>query len=385
MPSSPACTCLSCPVHDRGPATRCGVYPASSITNAQWAVLEPLLPAAGNTRGRGGRPEKHPRRRVLDAIFYLVRGGIAWAALPQEFPPHQTVYGLFGRWARAGAWQTVHDAPRDLVRVHEGRDPAPTAAIIDSQSVRGADTVPGRRRGYDAGNHAGRAVMPGSLLPVGVAAAQLGEAGARPGITTGSRGRRVAGRAGGIELVLLPGVRCGPGPLPSVRSRRAGRPGSLWSRRGRATPSASANTTTIQTRTRWATVSEPSIPASTAEVACVASSRRRLSIRSATSPPYGAATSTGTNCAATTTPSKVAEPVRSAPAPARTAPPPASRSRPNSPPAPRSTTGSSEPRMQQRHSRPAAQPPSRPGPHSAGERRPGPLAPHPGRIATSSS
>ena len=77
------------------------MYPASSITDAQWAVLEPLLPAAGNTRGRGGRPEKHPRRRVLDAIFYLARGGIAWAALPREFPPHQTVYGLFGRWARA--------------------------------------------------------------------------------------------------------------------------------------------------------------------------------------------------------------------------------------------------------------------------------------------
>ena len=115
------------------------------------ACSEPLLPAAGNTGGRGGRPEKHPRRRVLDAIFYLARGGIAWAALPREFPPHQTVYGLFGRWARAGAWQAVHDALRDLVRVHEGRDPAPTAAIIDSQSVRGADTVPGRSRGYDAG------------------------------------------------------------------------------------------------------------------------------------------------------------------------------------------------------------------------------------------
>ena len=99
----------------------------------------------------GGRPEKHPRRLVLDAIFYLVRGGIAWAALPRDFPPHQTVYGLFGRWARHGMWQQIHDALRDLVRVHEGRDPLPTAAIIDSQSVRGADTVPGTTRGYDAG------------------------------------------------------------------------------------------------------------------------------------------------------------------------------------------------------------------------------------------
>ena len=151
MPSSPACTCLSCPAHDRVQNTPCPVYPTSSITDAQWAVLAPLLPPPGNTAGRGGRPEKHPRRVVLDAIFYLVRGGIAWAALPRDFPPHQTVYGLFGRWARHGMWQQIHDALRDLVRVHEGRDPLPTAAIIDSQSVRGADTVPGTTRGYDAG------------------------------------------------------------------------------------------------------------------------------------------------------------------------------------------------------------------------------------------
>lgn len=151
MPSSPACTCLSCPAHDRVQNTPCPVYPTSSITDAQWAVLAPLLPPPGNTAGRGGRPEKHSRRVVLDAIFYLVRGGIAWAALPRDFPPHQTVYGLFGRWARQGMWQQIHDALRDLVRVHEGRDPLPTAAIIDSQSVRGADTVPGTTRGYDAG------------------------------------------------------------------------------------------------------------------------------------------------------------------------------------------------------------------------------------------
>jgi transposase len=121
------------------------------MTDAQWRVVEPLLPAPGNTGGRGGRPEKHPRRLMLDAIFSIVTGGIAWAALPHDFPPHKTVYGLFARWAKTGTWQRVHDALRDLVRVHDGRDPAPTAAIIDSQSVRGADTVPARSRGYDAG------------------------------------------------------------------------------------------------------------------------------------------------------------------------------------------------------------------------------------------
>ncbi|MFC4950060.1 IS5 family transposase [Pseudonocardia sp. GCM10023141] len=127
------------------------MYPTSSITDAQWVILAPLLPPPGNTTGRGGRPEKHPRRLILDAIFYLVRGGIAWAVLPREFPPQQTVYGLFGSWARHGVWQQIHDALRDLVGLHQGRDPLPTAAIIDSQSVRAADTVARTTRGYDAG------------------------------------------------------------------------------------------------------------------------------------------------------------------------------------------------------------------------------------------
>jgi transposase len=150
---SPVCSCVSCPTHPNGPSrpTACGFYPNSSMTDAQWRIVEPLLPAPGNTGGRGGRPEKHPRRLMLDAIFYIVTGGIAWAALPHDFPPHQTVYGLFTRWAKTGSWQRVHDALRDLIRVHDGRDPAPTAAVIDSQSVRAADTVPARSRGYDAG------------------------------------------------------------------------------------------------------------------------------------------------------------------------------------------------------------------------------------------
>jgi transposase len=121
------------------------------MTQAQWELLEPLLPPPGNTAGRGGRPEKHSRRRVLDAIFYLVRGGIAWRQLPREFPPAKTVYGIFRRWAAAGVWARVHDALRDRARIRAGRQPNPTAAVIDSASVRGADTVPARSRGYDAG------------------------------------------------------------------------------------------------------------------------------------------------------------------------------------------------------------------------------------------
>jgi transposase len=147
---SPVCACSSCPTHHTA-VTPCPYYPSSSTSDAQWRILEPLLPPPGTASGKGGRPEKHPRRLILDAIFYLVRGGIAWAQLPRDFPPHQTVYGIFGRWAKAGAWQRIHDALRDLVRMHAGRNPLPTAAIIDSQTVRGADTVPTATAGYDAG------------------------------------------------------------------------------------------------------------------------------------------------------------------------------------------------------------------------------------------
>jgi len=148
-----ACQCLSCPAQGEPLAAPqpCPFYPSSSMTDAQWAVLAPLLPAPGNTAGRGGRPEKYPRRIVLDAIFYLARGGIAWRQMPSDFPPAMTVYDIFRRWARAGVWQRVHDALRDLLRLQAGRDPLPTAAIIDSQTVRGADTVPTSSAGYDAG------------------------------------------------------------------------------------------------------------------------------------------------------------------------------------------------------------------------------------------
>ena len=111
------------------------------MTDGQWALLAPLLPAAGSTGGRGGRPEKWDGRLVLDAIFYLVRGGIAWRALPADFPPHQTVYAQFRWCTRARAW-CRNAALRERARLADGRGPVPTAAVIDSQTVRAADTVP---------------------------------------------------------------------------------------------------------------------------------------------------------------------------------------------------------------------------------------------------
>ncbi|WP_207386986.1 IS5 family transposase [Frankia sp. Cppng1_Ct_nod] len=154
MPVSPICLCPSCPAHRRAASTTptpCPFYPTSSMTDAQWAVLEPLPPPPGNTAGKGGRPEKHPRRTTLDAIFYVVRGGIAWRQLPRDLPPAMTVYDIFRRWTQADVWPRVHDALRDLVRVYAGRQPLPTAAIVDSQTVRAAETVPSSTAGYDAG------------------------------------------------------------------------------------------------------------------------------------------------------------------------------------------------------------------------------------------
>ena len=142
----PVCSCLSCPTHPRG---GCGLYP-SSMSDGQWAVIEPVLPPPASAVGRG-RPETHARRVILDAVFYLVAEGTRWRALPKDFPPWQTVYGFFTRWRDDGTWVRIHDVLRDQVRVLEGRDPLPTAAVIDSQSVKGAETVGKTRRGYDAG------------------------------------------------------------------------------------------------------------------------------------------------------------------------------------------------------------------------------------------
>jgi transposase len=127
----------------------CGVYP-SSTSDEQWVVVEALLPRPACEVGPG-RPEAHPRRRIIDAIFYLVSEGVRWRALPVEFPPWQTVYGAFCRWRDDGTWQRVHDSLRDQVRSKAGRAALPAAGIIDSQSVKAAETVGRGRRGYDSG------------------------------------------------------------------------------------------------------------------------------------------------------------------------------------------------------------------------------------------
>jgi putative transposase len=109
-------------------------YP-SDLTDAEWEWLEPLLPKPK----RGGRPIKHPRRLIADSIFYIVRGGCSWRMLPKDLPPWQTVYDYFRQWAQQALWFQIHQILSTMVRVRSGRSPTPTAAILDSQSVKMGD------------------------------------------------------------------------------------------------------------------------------------------------------------------------------------------------------------------------------------------------------
>lgn len=119
-------------------------YP-SDLTDAQWAVLEPMIPDARP----GGRPRKHPMRDVVDALFYVAREGCSWRALPHDLPAWKTVYNYFRAWQEDGTWAALVDALRMRNRRAKGRDPEPKTGYIDSQSVKTAQG--GEARGFDGG------------------------------------------------------------------------------------------------------------------------------------------------------------------------------------------------------------------------------------------
>jgi len=107
------------------------VYP-SDMSDAQWKIIDSLIPTAKP----GGRPREAEMREIVNGILYIVRGGCSWRMLPQEYGPWQTVYGYFRTFRRTGVWQQMHDALREKVRRKARKKPTPSAAIIDSQSVK---------------------------------------------------------------------------------------------------------------------------------------------------------------------------------------------------------------------------------------------------------
>ncbi len=105
---------------------------SSDLTDAQWQRIAPLIPPAKP----GGHPRTVDIRAILNAIFYRTKAGCQWRNLPHDLPPWGTAAGYYRIWRRAGVWETIHDALREQVRIKAGREPTPSAAIIDSQSVK---------------------------------------------------------------------------------------------------------------------------------------------------------------------------------------------------------------------------------------------------------
>ena len=150
---------------------------SSDLTDTRWQVIASGLPE--HVPGRRGRPPVWRARSIVEAIVYLDRTGCACRYLPADFLPWRTVYGYFAAWRDGGTLARLHDTLRAQARANAARSPAPTAAVIDSQSVRAADTVPRASHGWynskkvnDPKRHIALDAV-GLLLEVGITAASV--------------------------------------------------------------------------------------------------------------------------------------------------------------------------------------------------------------------
>jgi transposase len=133
-----------CNCNPGGDARPC--YP-SDLSEAAWAVLEPLMPV--RDQAKGGAPRKYGDRLVLNGIFFVLRSGCQWRMIPRDLLPWDAAYRWYAAWRADGTWDLIHDALRAQVRVADGRDPAPSAGVLDAQSILTGEG--GQARGYDAG------------------------------------------------------------------------------------------------------------------------------------------------------------------------------------------------------------------------------------------
>lgn len=158
------------------------------LTDEEWELIENFFPTYSRP-GTLGRPAKWTKRDIVNGILYVLATGCQWRALPKEYPHWNTIHRYHRQWSTDGTWAAVSSHVTGLARLAEGRDPEPSAGVIDSRSVQGASTVTGETRGYDAAKKiSGRKVFAivdtlGLLLAVAVVAASTSE------------------NAGGIEVV----------------------------------------------------------------------------------------------------------------------------------------------------------------------------------------